>query len=68
MESSILTAILAVFTAIGDWIVTATTSLQPIFWTGTQLTLLGTLSVCSLAFGVCFLIIGVISKFLKFRG
>lgn len=71
MESatSVLTAILAVFTAIGNWIVEATTALMPMFYVaGTGLTFLGVLAVAGLAFSVTFLIIGLIQKFLHFRG
>lgn len=63
-----LEAILAVFTAAGEWITEALVALIPIFWAeGTGLTFLGVLAVASLAFSVTFLIIGIIEKFLKFR-
>lgn len=71
--TSVLTAILAVFTAIGEWIPTAIQSMIPIFWTagadgaGT-LTFMGVLAVAGLAFSVIFLIIGLIQKFLHFAG
>jgi len=68
MTASIITAITAVFTAIGEWIVTAIELLQPIFWTAEGLTFLGVLAVCGLAFSVVFLIIGIIQRFLHFRG
>lgn len=65
----ILTAILAVFTAIGEWIGTAVTSLIPMFYVAeTGLTFIGILSVAGLGFSVIFLIIGVIQNFLHFRG
>ena len=67
--NSILTAILAVFTAIGEWIGTAVTSLVPMFYGAeTGLTFLGVLAVAGLGFSVIFLIIGVIQNFLHFRG
>ena len=66
---SILTAILAVFTAIGEWIGTAVTYILPMFYVaGTGLTFLGVLAVAGLAFSVIFLIIGLIQNFLHFRG
>ena len=68
MYSTLITAITAVFTAIGDWIVSALLSLTAIFWTETGLTFLGVLAVCGLAFSVIFLIIGIIQHFLHFRG
>ena len=68
-STSILTAILAVFTAIGEWIGTAISSLMPMFYVaGTGLTFLGVLAVCGLAFSVIFLCIGIIQRFLHFGG
>jgi len=67
--SSVLTAILAVFTAIGEWIGTAVTALTPMFYVAeTGLTFLGTLAVAGLGFSVIFLMVGVIQNFLHFRG
>lgn len=67
--SSVLAAILAVFTAIGEWISTAVSSLVPMFYVAeTGLTFLGVLAVAGLGFSVMFLIIGVIQNFLHFRG
>ena len=67
--TSVLTSILAVFTAIGDWISTAVTSLTPMFYVAdTGLTFLGTLAVAGLGFSVIFLMIGIIQNFLHFRG
>ena len=68
MTATVISAITAVFTAIGDWIVTALELLQGIFWTTEGLTFLGVLAVCGLAFSVIFLIIGIIQRFLHFRG
>lgn len=68
MTASVITAITAIFTAIGEWIVTALDSLQAVFWTDQGLTFLGVLAVCGLAFSVVFLIIGIIQRFLHFRG
>lgn len=66
---TILEAILAVFTEIGEWIGTAVTSLLPMFYVAeTGLTFLGVLAVASLAFATIFLIIGLIQNFLHFRG
>ena len=69
----ILTAIFAIFTGVGDWIISSLNDLMSIFWTagesGTgQLTFLGVLAVAGLAFSVIFLIIGIIQRFLHFRG
>lgn len=70
----VLEAILAVFTAIGNWIPEAVTQLVPMFYgvpqggTDAELTFLGVLAVAGLAFSVVFLVIGVIQNFLHFRG
>lgn len=72
--TAVLTSILAVFTAIGEWFSTAFTKLIPIFWTagsGSEsgsLTFMGVLAVCGLGMSVIFLIIGIIQKFLHFAG
>ncbi len=68
-SGNVLDAILKVFTAVGTWIVGAVTQLQPMFYTAeTGLTLLGVLAVAGLAFSVIFLIIGIIQRFMHFRG
>ena len=71
MEASngVLTAILAVFTMIAEWIGTAVSTVMPMFYVAeTGLTFLGVLAVAGLAFSVVFLIIGVIQRFLHFGG
>lgn len=65
---SILTAILAVFSAVGEWIVSTVTSLLPMFYVEGSLTFLGVLAVAGLAFSVAFLLIGLIQRFLHFGG
>lgn len=70
----ILTSILAVFTDVGEWIITSVPKLLNLFWTPGagetpgSLTLLGVLAVAGLAISVTFLLIGFIQKFLHFRG
>lgn len=70
----VLEAILAVFTAIGNWIPTAIQQMVPVFYgvpeggTEAELTFLGVLAVAGLAFSVVFLIIGLIQRFLHFSG
>lgn len=56
------------FTFVGQWISGATDALIPIFWDGEALTFIGTLAVSALALAVSFLIIGLIQRFLKFKG
>lgn len=66
---SIIQAIFAVFTSVGEWLVQAVNDLTPMFWNAeTGLTLMGTLAVVGLAFSVVFLILGIIQRFLHFRG
>lgn len=66
--TAVLTAVFAVFTAVGDWIGTAFESLIPMFYTEAGLTFLGVLAVASLGFSVVFLLINKIGDFLQFRG
>lgn len=67
--ASILTYILEVFTAVGNWISTAVNNLMPMFYNAeTGLTFMGILSVAGLAFSVVFLVLGIIQNFLHFRG
>lgn len=68
--TSVLTSILAVFSAIGTWIVGAVKDMTPIFWNATDssLTLIGVLAVCGLGISVIFLIVGLIQRFFHFAG
>lgn len=63
---AVLEAILAVFAAVGEWIVASIATMVPIFYAEGALTFLGTLAVAGLAFSVVFLLIGIVQKFLKF--
>lgn len=66
---TILQAVLAIFMGVGEWIVDAVSAVIPIFYVAeTGLTFLGVLSVAGLAFSVVFLLIGIIQRFLHFRG
>lgn len=67
--TSVLDAVLDIFSNVGTWISNAVTDLMPMFYSPTSgLTFLGVLATAGLAFSVIFLIIGVISNFLHFRG
>ena len=66
--STVLSAILEVFTSVGTWITTAVNSFIPMFYANDQLTFLGVLAVAGLAFSVVFLLIGIIQRFLHFAG
>lgn len=68
MTGTVLSSILEVFTAVGQWITSAVTALIPMFYAEGSLTFLGVLAVAGLAFSVAFLIIGLIQNFLHFRG
>lgn len=66
---SIVDNIFEVFDSIGTWIVTSVQDLTPMFWNAESgLTFLGTLAVVGLGFSVMFLLIGIIQRFLHFRG
>ena len=71
---AILTAILEVFSGVGEWIVLTIPKMLNLFWTPAvnetagSLTLLGVLAVAGLSISVVFLLIGFIQKFLHFRG
>lgn len=67
--NAIVTAVLAVFTAIGTWIVDTVPTFIPMFYSAENgLTWLGVMAVMGLAFSVVFLMIGIIQKFLHFAG
>ena len=67
--TTVLDAVLAIFSAIGDWIPDAVTNLIPMFYdVSSGLTFLGVLAVAGLAFSVIFLVMGIIQNFLHFRG
>lgn len=62
-----LQAITDVFTEIGTWITTQVTALMPMFYSADGgLTFLGILAVAGLGFSVIFLLIGIISRFMRF--
>lgn len=65
---AIITAILAVFTAIATWFGDVMPVVLSVFWADGSLTILGALAVAGLAVSVIFLIMGVIQNFLHFRG
>lgn len=71
---SILTAMFAVFSAIADWMIETVPKFEALFWTtassgdGGSLTLLGVLAIAGLGVSICFLFIGIIQKFIHWRG
>lgn len=69
MATGVIESIIAVFTAILDWMVDGITAIIPIFYVAeTGLTFLGVLAVCGLVISIFFLLMGVIQNFLHFRG
>lgn len=70
----IITAVTAVFAAMGEWLAKFIPTLISLFWTpGTgeaagSLTFLGILSLCSLSVSIFLLVMGLIQNFLHFRG
>lgn len=71
----ILTSVLSVFTAMGEWIGTAFTDyVIPIFYTAGSgstagsLTLMGVLAVAGLSISVAMLLLNKFTDFLGFRG
>lgn len=74
MQNTVLSSILDVFDAIGEWFSDFVPTLFSLFWSSGvdgspgSLTFLGVLAVAGLAFSVVFLVIGMIQKFLHFRG
>lgn len=66
---SILEQIFGIFGNMIEWLVGAVNDVVPLFYNAESgLTFVGTLAVVALAMSVVFLLIGIISRFLKFRG
>lgn len=68
--TGVLKAVFDVFTAISGWFAQTIPNVSEMFYNSTEasLTFMGTLAVASLGVSVVFLLIGVISNFLHFRG
>lgn len=68
-ETNVLTAVLAVFSAIGEWIVEFIPSLLSMFYTAEAgLSVLGIMAIAALGVSIVFLCIGVIQSFFHWRG
>lgn len=61
-------SILGVFSAVPAFIVNAVNSATGIFWANGALTMLGILAIIAVAFGVCLLVVSLITRFMGFRG
>lgn len=65
---TILDSILDVFSSVGTWISEAITNLMPMFYSAENgLTIVGVLAVAGLAFSIVFLLLNVITGFLRFQ-
>jgi hypothetical protein len=67
MMPGVVSAITAVFTAIGTWLVGAITSMEAVFWVDGALTFIGTLSVVGLAIAVVLMVLAMIRSYLQLR-
>lgn len=65
-----LSSIVGIFSDIGSWIADNIGNAVSLFWNAESqsLTLIGVLSVCGLSVSIVFLLIGIVSRFLKFGG
>lgn len=69
MDTNVLSEILDVFDAVGTWLVSSVSAMTPMFYTAESgLTFLGVLAVSGLSLSVCFLLIGIVQRFLHFAG
>lgn len=67
--TGVLDSVIDVFEKMATWLSEAVTAITPMFYAAEGgLTFVGVLAVASLAISVAFLILGVITNFLQFRG
>lgn len=65
---AVITAVFAVFTAIGEWFVSIIPVITAIFYVAESgLTFIGTLAVCGLGVAIIMLILAVIRSYVNFR-
>lgn len=64
---SILTELFAVFNAVITWLTGSMETVMSMFYADNKFTVLGCLTLVSLAIGICFLVIGVIRSFIRFH-
>lgn len=67
VASSVVSAITAVFTAIGQWLVSSITAMEAVFWSSGALTFVGTLAVVGLAIAVILMVLAMIRSYLQLR-
>lgn len=65
--ASVVTAVTAVFTAIGEWLVSSITAMEVVFWAEGALTFIGTLSIIGLAIAVILMVLAMIRSYLQLR-
>lgn len=65
----IITQVTGIFADIAEWIVATIPTLTGLFYVpDTGLTFMGVLAIAGLAISIAFLLIGIVQRFLKFRG
>lgn len=68
MEGSIISSVVAVFTAILEWFQASMVAVSSLFYTDGALTLIGVMAVIGLAIGVFTVVLGIIRSLIKARG
>ena len=67
-DLGVVDEVFSVFTKVGEWISSNLPTFVSLFYNSTTgLTFMGVLALCSLGISVCFLLLGIIQSFLKFR-
>ena len=64
---TILTELFAIFNAVIQWLTGAMGTVLEMFYADNKFTVLGAITLVSLGIGVCFLVVGVIRSFIRFR-
>ena len=64
---TILSELFAIFNAVIQWLVGAMETVMTMFYADNKFTTLGAITLVSLAIGICFLVVGVIRAFIRFR-
>lgn len=67
LEGNVLTAVLAVLSAIAGWFVETIPTLTGIFWSGGALTFVGTLATIGVGIACIMLVMSILRRFLSFR-
>ena len=70
MGAALITDMVNIWSSISTWLVGQTSKVTELFWNVNEqeLTLLGVLAIAGLGISVIFLLIGIVQRFLHFRG